>query len=293
MSARWADSIALPIEVLLPYRRRRRASTTALRPSCFLRSSSAARKTASYNAVPTKASPALPAALRASRHGGATIELRTVRVAQSRFQILARRSQVLEQFHFAVKVDEKRFVLVLAQDVLEEFVAGIALLIEHARLAAAGIEEQAERERKIALLGEVADGLRTPVFLDGEFVLGQIVDDLALFVADGGQDADNVDAGGELGVLRPGERGEGSCQVKEVTAGQHHIHGRGWQRKGLRSFDGRRQDRLPHCCTGPLPVFQPRGYRVPFNVGNEALQFTAGTYPVIEGLVLPKGACSI
>ena len=51
---------------------------------------------------------------------------------QSRFQILARRSQVLEQFHFAVEVDEERFVLVLAQDVLEEFVAGVALLIEDA-----------------------------------------------------------------------------------------------------------------------------------------------------------------
>ena len=102
-------------------------------------------------------------------------------------------------------MDEERFVLVLAQDVLEEFVAGVALPIEHARLAAAGIEQQAEREREIALLGEVADGLRAPVFLDGELVLGQIVDDFALLVADGGQDVDDVDAGGELGVLRPGE----------------------------------------------------------------------------------------
>ena len=124
-------------------------------------------------------------------------------------------------------MDEERFVLVLAQDVLEEFVAGVALLVEHARLAAAGIEQQAERQRKIALLGEVADGLRAPVFLDGELVLGQIVDDLALFVADGGQDVDDVDVGRE-GVLRPGWKGwNGSSQVQEIAAGKHHPDGRG------------------------------------------------------------------
>ena len=104
-----------------------------------------------------------------------------------------------------IEVNEKRFIFVLAQDVLEEFVTGVAFPIEHARLAAASIEKQAEREGEIALLREVADGLRTPVLLECELVLDEIVNDLALLVANSGQNVDHVDAGGEFGVLRPSQ----------------------------------------------------------------------------------------
>ena len=71
----------------------------------------------------------------------------TACVAESRFQLLARRSQVLKQLHLAIKVNKECFVLVFAQDVFEEFVTGVALPVEHARLAAAGIEKDTERER--------------------------------------------------------------------------------------------------------------------------------------------------
>jgi hypothetical protein len=70
-------------------------------------------------------------------------------------------------------MDQERFVLVFAENVFKEFVTGVALPIVDPRLAAAGIEQQAQREGKITLLREIADGLRTPVFLDAEFVLAE------------------------------------------------------------------------------------------------------------------------
>ena len=47
-------------------------------------------------------------------------------------------------------MNEEGFVAVFAQDVIEELVAGRLFLAEHLRLAGAGIDEQAERERREA-----------------------------------------------------------------------------------------------------------------------------------------------
>jgi hypothetical protein len=122
-------------------------------------------------------------------------------------------------------VNHEGFVLVLTKDVLDKFKTGIALTIQNPGLAAAGVNQQAERERKVDLLGELPDGLSAPVLLKCEIVLDQVVDNFALFVAYGCQDVDDVDTRGELGIL-PAEERQGSSQIEEVTPGQHQTSGR-------------------------------------------------------------------
>src|SRR6202034_1955694 len=71
-------------------------------------------------------------------------ELRPAQLVERRFQLLPRGSQVLQQLHFAVEVNHERLVLVFAQHMIEKGVAGVALLIEEAALAHAGIYQQAQ-----------------------------------------------------------------------------------------------------------------------------------------------------
>ena len=124
-------------------------------------------------------------------------------------QLLARRSQILQQFHFVIEVDDEGHILIFAKHLVEEAIAGVALGFDKPALAHAGIHQQPERERKIALLGEVADGLRPAVLGQGEIVLGQIADDVALLVADGREDVDNFDIGGEGRIGRGRRRAGG------------------------------------------------------------------------------------
>jgi hypothetical protein len=98
------------------------------------------------------------------------------------------------------EVDDECLVLILTQDLLEELVARAALVFEHARHAEAGIDQQSERQRQIGLAGEVFDGLRTAVFVQGEVFLGEVLDDLAALFVDGGKDVDDLDVGGVGGV---------------------------------------------------------------------------------------------
>jgi len=71
---------------------------------------------------------------------------------QGSFQLFTRRRQVLKQLHLVIEVDDEGFVFVFAEDVLDEFEAGVAFTIENPGLAAAGIDEQTERKRDVALL---------------------------------------------------------------------------------------------------------------------------------------------
>ena len=94
-------------------------------------------------------------------------------------------------------MDDECLVLVFAHQVFQKGVAGDTLLLQHAPLAHAGVHQQAEREREIGFFGEVADRLRTAVFFQLEVVLGQVVYDLAVFVAHRGQHIDHFDVGRE------------------------------------------------------------------------------------------------
>ncbi len=60
-------------------------------------------------------------------------------------------------------------------------------------MAQAGVHQKSEAQRQIGLVREIIDGLRTAVFVQLEIVFGQVWDDLAVLIANGGQHADGFD----------------------------------------------------------------------------------------------------
>ena len=104
-----------------------------------------------------------------------------------------------------IEVDEEGFVFVFAEDMVEEGAAGGAFLIEDVALAEAGVDEQAEGEWEIGFFGEIGDGLWLGVLFEGEVVFGEIADEVAVFVADGGEKIYGCDVYGDGGLLA-GER---------------------------------------------------------------------------------------
>ena len=99
-------------------------------------------------------------------------------------------------------------LIVLAQNLIEELAARAALICEHRALAAAHIDQEAEPQRRIGLGRKIADHLRTAVFFERKIVLGEPMDKLPLFIANGGQNIDYIDASGEGGLLGPRERAD-------------------------------------------------------------------------------------
>ena len=74
----------------------------------------------------------------------------------------------MQKFYFEIKVNDKREVFFAAQDLSQEALAGVPLVGQDAPRAAAGIDQQADGQRQIALLREVPDGLRAAVLLQEE-----------------------------------------------------------------------------------------------------------------------------
>src|SRR5260370_41483969 len=102
-----------------------------------------------------------------------------------RLQLFTGRSQILQQLHFTVKVNEECFVLFLDKHLIEKTAAGVPLRIEDAGLTTAGIDEQTQREREIRFLRKIADRLRAAVFLKREIVFADVSNDLVMLVANG------------------------------------------------------------------------------------------------------------
>ena len=98
-----------------------------------------------------------------------------------------------------IEVDEEGLVLGLHEHLVEKTAARVALGIEDAGLTAAGVDQQAEREREIRLLRKILDGLRAAVFLKREIVFGEVADDLAMVVAYGYGQRDYFDIDRECG----------------------------------------------------------------------------------------------
>ena len=96
-----------------------------------------------------------------------------------------------EEVDVDVEGDEEGLVLG-GEDVFEELGAGLLLEGEDVHLAAGGVEQDADGEGEVLLLGEVLDGLRALVLEDAAVVLVE-VGDVAVLVADGEVDVDEVD----------------------------------------------------------------------------------------------------
>jgi hypothetical protein len=156
------------------------------------------------NRVVEKCAPAVAMAVRTAAVSASTAaagtglgELRRVDLIDGREEFLAGRREVLEEFDFAIEMYEESLIFVFAQDAIEERVAGGALLIEDAALAEAGVDEKAEGEREIGLLGEVRNGLGLAVLFEGEVVFGEIAHEVAVLVADGGEEINGGDVEGD------------------------------------------------------------------------------------------------
>ena len=72
-------------------------------------------------------------------------------------------------------------VPVFPHHLLQKGITGASFLLDETPLAPAGVHQQSDAERKIALLGEILDGLRAPVFGQREIILGEVADNFAFF----------------------------------------------------------------------------------------------------------------
>ena len=117
----------------------------------------------------------------------------------------------MQKFHFAIEVNHERLVLVFAKHVIEESVAGVALLVEDAALAHAGIHQQAQGERKIGVRREIGNCLRMAVLLQREIIFGEVANQSAMFIAHRGEHRHQLDVHGDGGALLLAEQRR-SCQ---------------------------------------------------------------------------------
>jgi hypothetical protein len=187
------------------------------------------------NRVVEKRAPAVAMAVRTAAVSTSTAAARTglgvlrrVDLVDGREEFLAGRGEVLKEFDFAIEMDEESLIFIFAQDAIEERVAGGAFLIEDAALAEAGINEEAEGEREVGLLGEVGDGLGLAVLFESEVVFGEIADEVAVFVADGGEEIDGGDVDGDgRGLLAE----EGKC-CEEKGCEEKGCEEKGGEEKG-------------------------------------------------------------
>ena len=171
-------------------------------------------KRAAAMAVATGAVAAAVSTAAAAAVGTGLRKLRGADLIDGGEKFLAGSGEVLEEFYFVVEVDEEGFVFIFAEDAIEEGSAGGALLIENAALAEAGVDEEAEGEREIGVLCEIGDGLGLGVLFEGEVVFGEIADEVAVLVADSGEEVDGGDGYGDGGLLA-GERESGQDEGEE------------------------------------------------------------------------------
>ena len=108
-------------------------------------------------------------------------------LVQRGLQFLPRRRQILQQLHFAIEVNQKGLIAILAQYVIHEGPAGAALPIQKPPLAHAGVHQQSQDQRQIGLLREIFYRLRMPILLQNKIILGQILDQFSVFVPHAGQ----------------------------------------------------------------------------------------------------------
>src|ERR1700723_624920 len=130
------------------------------------------------------------------------LHLRRFQSVERGFKFLSRRSEILQQFHFVIEMNQESLILFFfPQGVIHESGTRAAFLIEHAALAQAGIHEEADCERQIILPRKIGNRLRTPVFVQSKIVLGQIRDDLAVLVAHDGGNRDDIRLNGYFWFL--------------------------------------------------------------------------------------------
>src|ERR1700728_3065477 len=93
-------------------------------------------------------------------------------------------------------------VFLLMKHLIQKIVARGALRAEHVALAEAGVDQQADGDRKIVFEHEIFNVLRMVVFGENKIVLAEVLDELALLVADRGGHVDDFHDAGEIRLRR-------------------------------------------------------------------------------------------
>lgn len=125
-----------------------------------------------------------------------------------------------------IEVDDEGLVLVFPQNFVQKRSAGREFLLEDAPLTQGSVYEQTEGEGQIGLLGEISDGLRLAVLIQGKILFGEIVDQCAVFVVDRGQEIDGGDIDRELRGLLGDKRGDLKTQERQKATPSHDAKGR-------------------------------------------------------------------
>ena len=129
-----------------------------------------------------------------------------VDVRQDILELLARTGERLADQHGHVELHDERLVFGLAQNLIQKAKARRALGFEHAPLAHAGVDHQADGQGQIGFLGKIADGLRAAALEEYKIFLGEIADDFVFLGPHGSQHVDHFHSGGESGyLLAPGQ----------------------------------------------------------------------------------------
>src|SRR5215469_3795064 len=102
--------------------------------------------------------------------------------------------EVSEEVDVGIEGDNHGLIT-LAQDSVKETGAGILDRAKHALFAAGGVEQKSEGDGKSHFLGEEGDLFFVSVLADLEVVLLEVGDNALIFVADGGEQVDEVDFG--------------------------------------------------------------------------------------------------
>ena len=98
----------------------------------------------------------------------------------------------MEQFYFPVEMNQESEIFVLTEKVVQEAIAGTPLLVENATLAQAGVNEQTKTKGQIAFPSEKSNRLRTAIFFERKIVFGEIRNNFAVLVMNGGKDIDGI-----------------------------------------------------------------------------------------------------
>ena len=112
------------------------------------------------------------------------IRLGRVQQAGALLHLLFARSQILQQFHLAIEVDDETAILCRLHHGVDEFDARRLLVRRRTALSPAGIHQDAEDQRLAGRRDHGQDVLTAAVFVERQLVLGRIRDRCALLIAD-------------------------------------------------------------------------------------------------------------
>jgi len=134
--------------------------------------------------------------------------LRHLQKAYSILQFFPRGGQVLEKLHFLVKMNDKGLVFVDAENWSRKLLAASRSSLSTRRWLRLVINQHTEAQGKIGFVGEVADVLRTVIFLQFEVIAVEVVNNGALLIMHCGEHIHHFDVGGDgrpLSFLRANE----------------------------------------------------------------------------------------